>query len=238
MKISKTKRTLSILLSLMMILSAFTVMSGITVSAENDDTALVQLFLPSYSEAIKNVPFSASAYIDLSQDSLMTIRDVSSYQYASSLDEDGKNTWKHCYRISFNIYPQKDFDLSKIDQVKVGDGYAQTTLTRAVRHGITYRNASGKETAQASSDLAYISVNIMAVPFEIYNNTSAPARYSHFGMVGARYTETVAVGSKTYIHPTSVEMTTLLDGNRPFRKVTALSPTATLFSFKVIREGY
>ena len=237
MKISKTKRTLSILLSLMMILSAFSVMSGITVSAADTETALVQLFLPSYENAKNNVPFSASVYADLSQDSLISISDVNSYQISSYLDEGGTNVWKHCYNVKFKIYPRNGFDLSSISKVKVSDGYGYTILSRAARHGITYCTATGSETSQSSSSLAYIDVRVMVVPFEIYNNNSDPAKFSHFGMANATYEEAVNIGSKTYIHPVSLEMTTSLN-NRSFRKVTTLSPSATSFSFKIIREGY
>ncbi len=151
-----------------------------------------------------------------------------------------KTTWEYTYNVKFKIYPKKGFDLGTIKAIKVGDGYGNTTLGRNVRHGFTYCRSNGNETSYGSDDVAYLDVSVVFVPFEIYNNSSDPAMFSHFGMVDARYDESVNIGSKTYIHPTSVEMTTSFSGipRRTFRKVTSLSPTATFFSFKLIREGY
>jgi len=237
MKISKTKRSLSMLLSLMMILSAFSVITGISVSATDTDTLNFSVFTPSYNDAVQNKPFSATIAVDLAQDNLVSVQNLSVFQRGDT--DSQKTTWQYTYNVRFRIYPKNGFNLGTVTQLNLGDGYGNTTLNSShYLQGFVYRRSDNTETSRSSDDIAYLEASVIIVPFEIYNNTSDPSKYSHFGMVGTKYSEPVAIGSKSYIHPVALEMTTMLNEYKSFRKVTSLSPTATSFSFKVIREGY
>ena len=128
MKIGKTKRMLSLLLSVMMLLSMFSMLSVTSASADDTVTSayiVMKSTITKYEDALDGTKtFSVTSSVE-SRSSDYVYMSSPSVEQLETCEQDAINygyAWNHCYKVTFRVYPKSGYDISNLRYIYVKDG--------------------------------------------------------------------------------------------------------------------
>ena len=181
MKITKTKRMLSILLTFMMLISVFSILSVTSASAEDVPEQIYVIIKPNitYAEAWGEKSFSVTASVESRSSDYVGISSPSFTKYESCDDTDDLYAWHHVYNVTFRIYVKSSaYDISNVKYIYVKDG-------KCTHYAALTKGSSEKGFYQSGN---YLIANINIIPFEVYSyRNNKWGSEDFFGLERARY---------------------------------------------------
>ena len=186
MKIGKTKRMLSLLLSVMMLLSMFSMLSVTSASADDTVTSayiVMKSTITKYEDALDGTKtFSVTSSVE-SRSSDYVYMSSPSVEQLETCEQDAINygyAWNHCYKVTFRVYPKSGYDISNLRYIYVKDGKCSyyAALSKGSYDSGFYQN-SGQN---------YVIANIIFIPFEVMTYKNGSIEWDRFfGLERAKY---------------------------------------------------
>ncbi len=235
MKITKAKRMLSILLTFMMIVSVFSILSVTSASADDTPTTAYIVIKPTITTMADALDgsktFSVTTSVEDRSKDIVYLSSINTEQL-ETCEQDAINygyAWNHCYKVTFRVYGKTGYDISNLKYIYVKDG-------KCSYYASLYKGSDDSGFYQNSGS-SYVIANIIFIPFQVctYKNSEYTVDY-FFGLEKAKYWCSFS-SSNRHIYGYEMATTFRDDMTRTFNGYypDTVEPTATGFYYSVPR---
>ena len=236
MKLRKTKRILSLLLTIMMLMSMFSMLSAVSASADDTPTSAYVVIKPTITtmeDALDgSKTFSVTASVEDRSKDIVYLSSINTEQL-ETCEQDAINhgySWNHCYKVTFRVYAKAGYDISNLNYIYVKDG-------KCSYYASLYKGSSDTGFYQNSGQ-SYVIANIIFIPFQVctYKNSEYTVDY-FFGLEKAKYWCSFS-SSNRHIYGYEMATTFRDDMTRTFNGYypDTVEPTASGFYYSVPRS--